>query len=187
MQTTIQRKVEVLCKNNLNLLETNELKNIIKYWQQDIDRLEKEIKQNTTKYEIYTDGSCKGNGLKFNKGGYGYVAFANNLFSHKDIFFENNTTNNRMELKGFILALKWLKTENKSATIYTDSKYVCEGYNSWCENWAKKQFKDVKNPELWKELYSLKKELFSQIEVKWVKGHNKNYGNELIDSLIKIH
>ena len=82
---------------------------------------------------IYTDGACSGNpGL----GGWGAVIIEKN----KDAKFinggENNTTNNRMELTAAINALSYF--ENKQDfEIYTDSKYLKDGIESWIINWKK--------------------------------------------------
>ena len=42
--------------------------------------------------------------------------------------------------------------------IYSDSQYVINGITKWIENWIKKEWKKIKNVELWKELYKLTKE-----------------------------
>ena len=47
-----------------------------------------------------------------------------------------NTTNNQMELTAAIEGLKVLKEPCK-VKLYTDSKYVMDGINSWIANWKK--------------------------------------------------
>ena len=52
---------------------------------------------------IYTDGSCCGNGLKENEGGFAVLALDKNenlLYNYNKR--ECNTTNNRMELKAIL-------------------------------------------------------------------------------------
>ena len=115
------------------------------------------------------------------------------------------TTNNIMELTAVIESLKYvldiLKKEknynillnnvknNKKMDIeiYADSSYVLKGITEWIENWIKKDFKNVKNIELWKTLYNLKKQTEELPSIKLlfnkVKGHNGNKYNEMVDKL----
>ena len=88
--------------------------------------------------EIYTDGSSLGNP---GKGGYGVVLTVGEKTLHEIGGFEANTTNNRMELKAVIEALKyisnqsdWIETE---VIIHADSSYVLGGIESWVANWEK--------------------------------------------------
>ena len=98
---------------------------------------------------------------------------------------EESTTNNRMELKAVIEALKYVNNDTK-LVIFTDSKYVMQGIQEWIKNWKinnwkTSQKKPVKNKELWQEL----DELVSNrtIEWQWVKGHSGDFGNEMADKL----
>ena len=54
---------------------------------------------------------------------------------------------------------------------------MLKGITEWIENWIKKDFKNVKNVELWKTLYSLKKQIEELPSVNLifnkVKGHNR--------------
>ena len=104
---------------------------------------------------IYTDGACKGNpGI----GGWGAVLFYKEK-SKKIYGYEDSTTNNRMELTAAIKALSLVKKKS-NITVYTDSKYLMDGINSWLLNWKKNNWKtankkDVKNIDLWKEIDKL--------------------------------
>ena len=128
--------------------------------------------------EIYTDGSSKGNpGL----GGYGSILMHGDRIKEISGAFKH-TTNNRMELMGVIEALKCLKKEGLDITIYSDSKYVVDGIEKgWYKGWIKKDWKDVKNPDLWKPLI----ELYNKHNIKfvWVKGHSSNKWNNRCDEL----
>lgn len=95
---------------------------------------------------------------------------------------EKYATNNQMELKAVIESLKILK-EPCRVLLYTDSKYVCEGINSWLPTWVEKKFKNIKNPELWKEYLQVSNP--HMIEVFWVKGHSGNLQNERCDKIAK--
>jgi len=133
---------------------------------------------------IYTDGACRGNP---GAGGWGvYLLYKN----EKKEFYGGklNTTNNQMELTAAIEGLKVLKEPCK-VKLYTDSKYVMDGINSWIANWKKNNWKtaskkDVKNKDLWIELDA--ETCKHEIEWIWVKGHSGNIGNEKADALANM-
>ena len=131
--------------------------------------------------KIYTDGSC----LK-NPGNGGWAAIINEDGDIKRVSgSEKNTTNNRMELMAPLNALKGMDP-NKEIEIYTDSQYVKLGITEWINAWLKNNWKtskkeDVKNKDLWLELYNLNKSL--KIKRNWVKAHAGNPLNEEADSL----
>ena len=130
---------------------------------------------------IYTDGACSGN-----PGPGGWGAYIDNAGVVTELSGrEEDTTNNRMELKAVIEALNSF-TSKTNLNLYTDSKYVMDGSSKWIENWKKNgwktaQKKAVKNQDLWIELDKLIH--FHQIHWVWVKGHDGNLGNERADYL----
>ena len=130
---------------------------------------------------IYTDGACSGN-----PGPGGWGAYIDNAGLITELSGrEEDTTNNRMELKAVIEALNSF-TNKTNLNLYTDSKYVMDGSSKWIENWKKNgwktaQKKAVKNQDLWIELDKLVH--FHQIHWVWVKGHDGNLGNERADYL----
>ena len=133
---------------------------------------------------IYTDGACKGNpGV----GGWGAILEYKDI--NKKIYgYDENTTNNRMELTAAIRALDALKEKSK-VIIYTDSKYVLNGITIWIDGWKKNNWKnsnkkEVKNIDLWKLIDKLNS--FHVVEWKWVKGHSGNTGNEMADELANL-
>ena len=136
------------------------------------------------KVEIFTDGACKGNP---GPGGWGAILRYKN--KEKEIKgFSKETTNNIMELKAVIEALKNLKKPCE-IIITTDSKYVKNGITDWIHNWKKNGWKtaakkEVKNKELWIELDSLIK--IHSIYWDWVKGHSGHPENERADLLANI-
>ena len=133
--------------------------------------------------KIYTDGSCLNN-----PGDGGWAAIIN--YNYKIIKIdgsEKNTTNNRMELMAPINALKKID-QNDKIEIYTDSQYVKLGITEWIHKWIKNDWQtskkeDVKNKELWMELYELTKQF--EINWIWVKAHAGNMLNEEVDLLAK--
>jgi ribonuclease HI len=130
------------------------------------------------KIEIFTDGSSLGN-----PGPGGWCAILR-YKGHEKILKggEDYTTNNKMELKAVIEALKALK-EPCEIDLYADSTYVLKGISEWLENWIKKDFKNVKNSELWKEFHTLSKK--HKINPIWVKGHSGHRENEICDKIAK--
>ena len=133
--------------------------------------------------KIYTDGSCLEN-----PGNGGWAAIIIDNESIKKISGrEKNTTNNRMELMAPINALKNIKT-NEEINIYTDSQYVKLGITEWINTWVKNNWKtskkeEVKNKDLWTELYNLNKSL--NVKWNWIKAHAGNPLNEEVDLLAK--
>ena len=133
------------------------------------------------KVVMYTDGACSGNP---GNGGWGaYIEIDDKKIELSGS--ENNTTNNRMELKAVIHALDYLN-EKREIIIFTDSKYVMQGIQEWIKKWKTNdwktaQKKDVKNKDLWVELDNLTDK--HSIKWEWVKGHSGDYGNEIADKL----
>ena len=100
---------------------------------------------------------------------------------------KKNTTNNRMELIAPIQALKKIN-KNVKVEICTDSKYVKLGITEWIHKWIKNNWQtskkeNVKNKELWIELYELTKSF--EINWVWVKAHSGNTINDEVDLLAK--
>ncbi len=130
---------------------------------------------------IYADGACKGN-----PGVGGWGALLRFGATEKEIFGgEPVTTNNRMELRGVIEALRLL-TRECEVVVYTDSSYVQKGISDWIHGWKRNGWrtadkKPVKNDDLWRQLDELVAK--HQIEFRWVKGHAGNEGNERADVL----
>ena len=129
--------------------------------------------------DIYTDGACKGNpGV----GGWGAIL----LFGDKTKEINGyapDTTNNRMELTAVIEALNVIKRQCE-IIIYTDSQYVQRGMTEWLAGWIKKNWKNVKNPDLWQELVNVAAQY--SIEWRWVRGHNGDKYNERADELANL-
>ena len=136
------------------------------------------------KISIFTDGACSGNP---GPGGWGAVLICG--ASSKEIYGgEGLTTNNRMELRAVIEALRLVKSP-LPIEITTDSIYVKDGMTAWLSNWKKNGWKGankkpVKNRDLWIELDSLAAGY--DIEWHWVKGHAGHPENERADELARL-
>lgn len=134
------------------------------------------------KVEIFTDGACSGN-----PGAGGWGAILRYRGHEKELSgFEDNTTNNRMELTAVISALEALK-EPCEAIVTTDSKYVCDGIEkgwarSWkLHGWIKSDKKPALNSDLWEKLLFLTER--HRVSFVWIKGHQGHPENERCDRL----
>jgi ribonuclease HI len=125
---------------------------------------------------IYTDGACTGNP---GPGGWGTIMVYKEIVKEFS-GGEKRTTNNRMELTAVIEGLSILKEPCK-VHIISDSQYVLNGLSKWIFNWIKKDFKDVKNDDLWRRFVEVSKK--HKITTEWVKGHNGHHYNERCDRL----
>ena len=128
---------------------------------------------------LYVDGACRGNpGL----GGWGAYIVTEQA-EHKLYGGEAQTTNNRMELTAAIEGILFCPTDAK-LVIWTDSNYVKQGITEWIHGWKKKNWKDVKNPDLWQKLDAVCQG--REIEWNWMKGHAGHAGNEMADQLANV-
>lgn len=134
-------------------------------------------------YIIYTDGACLGN-----PGKGGWAAIIIEPTGEKEIVgCERSTTNNRMELKAVIEALKEIEA-NSQISLFSDSKYVIDGITKWIKNWKINDWKttnkkEIKNLDLWMDLDKLTSKF--KITWNWVKAHSTNEYNNKVDRLAR--
>ncbi len=132
--------------------------------------------------ELFTDGACSGNP---GPGGWGVVLRYNGKIKEMS-GYEQDTTNNRMELTAVIEGLSALK-EKCSVMLCTDSKYVADGIDkgwarSWQKNgWKKADKKPALNSDLWEKLLGLLDA--HEVKILWIKGHAGHPENERCDLL----
>ena len=127
--------------------------------------------------EIYCDGAYSSSR---NQGGWAFVVVQNNEVIYKEYDGLLNTTNNRMEILGCLIALEWiLKSEKLDFNIYSDSQYViC----TLTKGWKKK-----KNLDMWKRMdLLLEQTKHKNINFIWVRGHDGNKFNEMAD-IFAVH
>lgn len=131
---------------------------------------------------IYTDGACSGNP---GPGGWGVLMQWNG--QEKELTGgAANTTNNRMEMRAIIEALKALNRPCH-AKIHSDSALIVNAFKQgWIKNWQERDWKKsnkkpVKNQDLWQEML----EAMEPHKVSWikVKGHSDNERNNRVDQL----
>ena len=138
-------------------------------------------------YIVYTDGSCLRN--PDGPGGYAAVIMSMQDGEIREIVGgEPSTTNNRMELRAGIEALRSLPS-GVTVDFHTDSTYMKNGFtNNWLRNWKRNGWKTatgdpVKNQDLWRAL----DEAFSLRTVRfhWLPGHRGYRWNERCDELAR--
>jgi len=131
---------------------------------------------------IYTDGACSGNP---GPGGWGALLMWRGK-KRELAGAEPDSTNNRMEMRAVIEALKALKRPCH-VKIHSDSALIVNAFKQgWIENWQKRGWrkadkKPVENQDLWKEML----EAMDDHKVSWikVKGHADNELNNRVDRL----
>ena len=134
--------------------------------------------------EIYTDGACSGN-----PGPGGWAAVLMYGDKKKEISGgESQTTNQRMEMKAAVEALKALKYSCE-VSLYSDSAYLVNAFNQgWLDRWQRNgwktsQKKPVENKDLWEELLKLTEK--HRVKFVKVKGHSDNQYNNRCDELAR--
>lgn len=143
--------------------------------------------------KIYTDGAC----TKAGSGGWAFVCVRDGdvVFTHSGGM--RKTTNNQMELIAFIEAVKHALRHYKSEkviVVLSDSQYVVRGANTWLSGWKSNRWrtskrKPVANEGLWRQIDALLSSWRDKghvpLSIKWVRGHNGDYFNEVADKLAK--
>lgn len=96
------------------------------------------------------------------------------------------STNNVAELMALLVPLRELSKATIPVPLHfiTDSQYVQKGIMERMKDWKFRGWKTnsgskVKNIELWKEIYLLWNPKLHTVS--WVRGHNGDAGNELVD------
>ncbi len=134
------------------------------------------------KVDIYTDGACSGNP---GPGGWGAILIYSG-HEKEASGYEEETTNNRMEMTAAIEALKALK-ESCEVRLFSDSSYLVDIINkgwiyAWLKNnWEKSNGEAVKNKDLWQKIA----ELMKKHKISWIKveGHSDNEYNNRCDKI----
>ena len=142
---------------------------------------------------IYTDGSSDN---RIKTAGWAFCLSTDKKTSiHADSGYVDGT-NNVAELLGVINALHYVagNTKAKKIIVHTDSKYVSETVYFDYYQWYNSDWKviengklvDRKNKKLWIELRNqihVMKMRGITVDIIWVRGHNGNTLNELVDKL----
>jgi ribonuclease HI len=148
------------------------------------------VKKINRKMNVYTDGSCLGNP---GKGGWAFMCVETCKLGRGNV--KDKTTNNKMELTACIKALKYISSLDEpkvEINLFTDSNYTKlgiygkDGTDAWILKWKQNGWKtsskkQVVNVDLWQKLDKYNQEL--KIKWNWVKAHNGNKYNEIVDKV----
>ncbi|MDO5321480.1 MAG: ribonuclease HI [Bacteroidia bacterium] len=127
---------------------------------------------------LFTDGAASGNP---GPGGYGVVLKCGEARKEISGGFAR-TTNNRMELLAVIIGLEAIKWEKAEVEVWSDSTYVVKAITEgWLEGWIAKNWKKVKNTDLWQRFLPLYRA--HHVTFHWLKGHAGHPENERCDRL----
>ncbi len=136
---------------------------------------------------IFTDGASSGNP---GPGGWGAVVAKKGSEVVEIGGGVLHTTNNRMELTAAIEALQYVATVAGVVVVYTDSKYVRDGIETWVPLWQKREWKtaaktEVLNQDLWQRLAALVTDRKNKGSIMWrlVAGHKNVPANERVDTI----
>ena len=142
-------------------------------------------------FEIYCDGSTRGNGTANAVGAWAWLVHEGGNVFKQDCKAEANTTNQRMELTAAAEALDYVVNNVMGAhdrvIVYTDSAYLHNCYKQrWYVSWQANGWKNAKkqpvaNQDLWERLLPY----FDQFGIDFVKvkGHAGDKYNEIVDTL----
>lgn len=143
----------------------------------------------TSRFVAFTDGSSLKN--PGGPGGTGFIVFDRSMSALRfgaqrytvDGAFE--VTNNRMELRAVLEALQGLP-DASTVEIVSDSRYVIDALSKWIHGWRKRGWKTsegtpVLNRDLIEALDARTRAL--KVRFTWVRGHDGNPLNELVDQL----
>ncbi len=127
---------------------------------------------------LFTDGAASGNP---GPGGWGAVLRCAGIEKELSGGYAL-TTNNRMELLAVIEGLEAIRWVNAQVEVWSDSTYVVKAVNEgWLQEWERKGFRKVKNPDLWERFLSVYRR--HRITFHWIKGHAGHPENERCDAL----
>ena len=135
----------------------------------------------------FTDGACKGNP---GPGGWGAVVASPEGKVRELGGGLKEVTNNKMEMRAVIEALRFIKDKPGEVAILTDSTYVIQGITKWIWGWMRNDWQTsqgtaVTNKDLWQEMYRLVSLRKKHSEISWhyVRGHIGTPGNERADTI----
>jgi ribonuclease HI len=140
---------------------------------------------------VYTDGACSQNGTWNGGWAFKIVDDISICISGPDV----ETTNNRMELKAAVEALKYVFSKEmhkgKRVLIHADSAYVVNAFKQnwigpWLKNgWINSKKEPVKNKDLWMELLDnidlISKDNIGEVGFVKVAGHSNDQHNIDVD------
>jgi ribonuclease HI len=139
---------------------------------------------------IYTDGSSLRNGTKIASAGVGVYFGPEDSRNVSEPLKGTRQTNQRAELTAILRALD-IAPRHRDVTIFTDSRYAIDCVTVWFVKWRRNKWltsenKPVENKDLIESiLVKIEERNILQVQTlfQWVKGHNRDPGNEEADRL----
>lgn len=134
---------------------------------------------------FYTDGACAGNP---GPGGWAVASVVAGEVVEERAGGAIATTNNRMELRAVIEALR-MAGGSEEAIVFSDSQLVVNTLTRWAagwerRNWRKADGSDVANLDLVQEAFALLREC-PGVRIEWLRGHAGARWNEYADALAR--
>ncbi len=143
-------------------------------------------------FEVYTDG---GFSFKKKQGSWAYVVVRKGkvIASDSGLMEYEGVTSQQSEMKAIISALGFLSDNTHpnqgkvSICLTSDSQYCVKGLMEWVHNWKRNNWinssgNTVANKAAWKKMVE-RAEVFGKCRLEWVKGHNGNHYNEIVDRM----
>lgn len=151
-------------------------------------------KKNPNRIYCWIDGGCHNSGRWKGYGAWGVrILSGQGSFPRTELLLsggEIEVTNNQMEMQALIECLKRIDIENQKGNqefqdihmqIKTDSKYVIKCWNLMSKYQG--EWGDLANEAFLSELYRYYVKWNKHVEIRWVKGHSGEIGNEIVDEL----
>lgn len=137
-------------------------------------------------FTVYTDGACDGS-----FGGLGVTISHSRIDGVIGVSAGyRDTTNNRMEMLGILVALEYLAKSKAEGdvVIVSDSKYAIDSFSSWRLSWKRNGWKRkgdavIMNLDLVQRYDALIRGYPRHVHFRWVKGHNGDDRNERVDRM----
>ena len=135
--------------------------------------------------EVYTDGSCHGNGTPNARAGSG-VFWGHDSPKNQAVRVPGKQTNNRSEIFAILTALLAVRAQGDPALkICTDSVYAIKSLVDWAPTSAEKAWK-IENGDIIRDTIMLIKLRHGPVTFIQIKGHSNNKHNDAADQLANI-
>ena len=144
---------------------------------------------------IAIDGACRRNGRPdcISSGACFVVTYDTETkteSSYANSLYEEQSTSQRGELHGLLLALEHVASTHVDSIIITDSEYLfntmSKGWvDRWLHNgWLTAQGDPVKNADLWKNIWSIYQQVEDLVMFYHIKGHLLSVGQKKCHDLL---
>jgi ribonuclease HI len=132
---------------------------------------------------VFTDGACSGNP---GPGGWAWAVAPDGQPQASG--GDRHTTNQRMEIRAALEALRTLGSDARPIEVVSDSTYVVNCFRDrwWAgwlaRGWVNSKRQPVANRDLWEPLVDLVRTR-GRVTFRWVKGHSGDAMNDLVDAM----